>query len=681
MATTTHNKTKRTYLLGLCLIAICLLTGMAATAQTTPTQPGAPLALPGEKPQDSVAFQQSNTDEWHNDNNIKVRYKYLNSDKIYEPDSSIHIFHRKAFSQPWNIDLGNFGTASRSLMFKPEDRFGPTLGYNVLDVYRLKPDSLKYYNTTAPYAEFCFSLGSKLEQNLHILHTQNIKPNWNFAFEYNRLSSTGFFLLQRTAHDMGSFSTNYESINRRYKLKAGFTYNKNQQDENGGIADETQLVNPDFDERSNVDINYANAVSGSNSSVPRSLVTNVMRDYNVLVQQSYSWGRTDSLYNDDSTKISIEFTPRFGVTHQVRLSNQQYSYKDKAPDSLRYAPFFAQKFVGDGSDSVFTRQKQNTFDNALLLNGYIGKKEKQLQFNAGAGIRVDKFSTRFLVAAEFITVTSNYVTGQIRKEALKPGQWFYNIDAKFYVTGAAAGNSMLHASAGKELGDGIAILEAGVQQNINNAAYNFTTYINQYDTISNSFNKESVTTLYATAHSVKYNFNVGMRSYLISNYLYMNQAQLPDQYAAAFNLLQASAQKAFKWRGIVLDNEIVYQQVPSGAPVNVPLFMGRHQLSYERKIFKSALQIATGIELRYYSPYNTAAYSPIFHRYYYNTNYFLVNDPAYSFFFNFKVKRFRSFIMLDHLQLLFKEGNFINAPGYPAQNMMIRFGFNWVLLK
>ena len=62
---------------------------------------------------------------------------------------------------------------------------------------------------------------------------------------------------------------------------------------------------------SNLDINYSNAESGSGSSVPRSLVTNVVRDYNAILHHSYSWGTTDTLYNEDSTKLSLKYTPRF----------------------------------------------------------------------------------------------------------------------------------------------------------------------------------------------------------------------------------------------------------------------------------------------------------------------------------------------------------------------------------
>ncbi len=665
-----HYIRQATSLLGL---IVCNIT--YTNAQNQP--PGSPLGLPGEQQQDSTSFSESNTDEWHNVS-VKIQYKLLNSDKIYTPDTSIHTFHRRPFSQPWYRDLGNMGTAVRNLKFTPEDRLGPTLGYNVFDVYKIHADSLKYYHTTAPYSEFQYGLGSKLEQNTYILHTQNIKPNWNVAASYNKVLSEGFFLLQRTNQDHASFSTNYSSINQRYKLNIGIAYNKAQHDENGGIADASQLDDPDFSDRSNIDIVFGNATASGSSNIPRSLVNNILRDYNAILNHSYAWGSTDTLYNEDSTKMSLEFTPRFSITHQFQLKNEQLTYSDKAPDSLRYVPFFSNGFNGD-NDSVLSRQKQNTFDNRVLLNGFLGKRDKQLEFSAGAGVRFDQFSTRTGLNIFKTNTTSNYLLGQIRKEALQEGAWFYNIKALFYLTGLASGSSVISAGVGKELNN-FGTLEAGIQQNINNAPYNYTNYYNNYDTILNSFNKESITKVHARISSNRLRLNMGLNSFLISNYLYMNNMQLPDQYAPSFNINQVWLQKAFHWKGVVFDNEIVYQQISNSAPVNVPPLLGRHQLSYERYIFKNALKIATGVEVRYHSAYNSALYSPIFNRFYYQNTFLLSNTPAASVFFNFKVKKFRAYLMLDQVQQFFTT-NLITTPGYPAQDAMIRFGFNWVLIK
>lgn len=657
------------------VLAIATLLPSLADGQNQP--PGSPLGIPGEQQGDTASFGQSNTDEWANVP-VKIQYKYLNSDKIYIPDSSIHTFHRRPFSQPWNRDLGNFGTAIRNLQFTPHDRLGPTLGYHAFDPYNISTDSLRYYHTTAPYSEFQYGLGSKLEQNTYILHTQNIKPNWNAAVTYNKIISQGYYLLQRTNQDHAALSTNYTSINQRYKLNFGVVYNKSQQDENGGIVTAAQLDSSEFNDRSNIDIVFQDAAASASTNIPRSLINNVQRDYAVLLDHSYAWGTTDTLYNEDSTSMQLDFVRRFSIGHQFRFKNEQLTYKDNAPDSLRYVPFFNNGFTGE-NDSVYVKQKHNVIDNRFMLNGFFGKKEKPLQFSAGVGIRFDRFSTVTGIWIFSEKSASNYVLGSIKKEALHDGEWFYDVDALFYVTGSTSGSSVLKGEIGKSL-KGFGVLEAGIQQNINAAPYNYTNYYNSYDTILNSFSKETITKVHGKISSEKYQFEVGVASYLIGNYFYMNELRLADQYTPSFNTTQVWARKAFSWKGVVLDNEVMYQQKTAAAPINIPQFMGRHQLSYERYIFKNALKIATGVEVRYHSAYYPAGYSPIYNRFYYQDTLLISNQPAASIFFNFKIKKFRAYVMLDQGQQFFTT-NLITAPIYPAQNAMIRFGFNWVLIK
>ena len=100
----------------------------------------------------------------------------------------------------------------------------------------------------------------------------------------------------------------------------------------------------------------------------------------------------------------------------------------------------------------------------------------------------------------------------------------------------------------------------------------------------------------------------------------------------------------------------------------------------ETNLFKKALQIATGVEVRYHTAYEPAGYSPYYNRFYYQDTYNLSNIPEGSVFFNFRIKRFRAFLMGDQVQQIFAD-NVINFPGYPAQKFSIRFGFNWAMIN
>jgi len=662
------------------LLFLCLLIGgNISFAQLS----GQGTTSPTGAPNKDTSMAKTNTNSWKN-YTTRTSYKKLNSEKVYYPDTSLHTFHRRPFSQAWQQDMGNLGSPTQNLLFTPEDRLGPTLGYHVFDVYRFLPDSLCFYNTNRPYSEFTYQLGSKLEQMASVLFSANVKPNWNFTFDYRKVNSPGYYKIQRTNHDAVYLSSNYKSLNQHYELYAGIIYNKMQQDENGGITADSQLLYQDYADKQTMDVAFENP----NYSITRSSVTNMQRDFTIMLQHGYTWGKTDTFYSQDSTQYTYKLKPRFRITHKMELSTEKHEFKDLVPDSTRYAAtglfnhgFINGDFYTPGQDSVLSQQKWFWIDNRILINGFVGKPGNELAFSAGAGNRLDQFTTAYGTGSTQSNLTNNYLVGEIKKEALHPGEWFYQANTQFFLTGSEAGNFLLHASLGRELKNNWGDLVAGFQQSLNSAPYNYTIFETEYDTITKSYNKESVTQVYATISSPKLRFSVSFHNYLINNYIYINQQELPAQYSNSFNISQLSVRKVFKVWKFYLDNEFAYQQVTADAPINVPALLGRHQLSIESDMFKTSLRVATGIEVRYNTSYYAAGYDPFFNRFYYQNTYYTGNSfPVASVFLNFRVKRFRAYIMGDQLQEFFFKNN-INYHGYPAQDAMVRFGFVWMMVN
>lgn len=652
-------------------ILVCLLLW---TDQSFGQQPPPITSGFGSTPRDTNA-NKSNTTSWHNET-ARITYRYLNSNIDNIPDTSLHTFHRRPFSQPWYRDLGNLGSPTQNLLFTPEPRSGPSLGYHVNDVYRYDTDSLKFYNTTKPYSNFTYQLGSKLEQVAYIHHTQNIKPYWNVSAEYRKTSSPGYYKIQRNNHDNANLTTRYSSKKKHYELYGAIVYNKEQHDENGGITNLNLLDSAQFNDRQLLDVNFQNDAF----STTRSPVSNLQRDFGIMLQHSYTFGKADTTYNEDSTKYTYNLIPRFRLTHKFGMSTEKHQYKDIFPDSLRYTGFFEQYFSASGGDSVYSAQKWFWVDNRFLLNGFLGKEGKQLSFDAGVGNRYDRFTTAYLAGKDEQKLVSNYMTGEIRKEALNAGQWFYGANTQFYVSGKYAGDLTLHAHIGKDLGANWGSISVGFVQQVNSAPYSYTIYRNQFDSMFADYARESVTQLYASFASPKLKLWAGFRNYLVANYIYLDAPQTFAQYSPAFNITQVWLRKIFTLGSFVLDNELAYQQKTNNAPVNVPALMGRHQLSIERFMFKRALKIAAGLELRYQSSYAPAGYDPFLNRFFYQDTYKVSNSPEGSVFFNFRVKQFRAFIMADQVQQLYTT-NTIIAPGYAAQNFMLRFGFTWILIN
>jgi Putative porin len=683
-------------------ITLLLAAGSAFAQSTVPNGTGA-----ANSKKDT---SKTNTNKWKNEN-ARVSYEKLNSDQTYYPDTSLHNFQRPRFEVPWYQDMGNLGSPANNLMFSPEDRVGPSSGYHVFDIYRFNIDSLGYYNTNRAYSDFTYQLGSKLEQEAGIFHTQNIKPNWNFAIEYRKTNSPGFYKTERNNHDNAGFTTNYKSNDQHYNLCIAMVYNKEQHDENGGIDSVAELLDPAYNDRKTVDAAYQNDAY----SLTRSAVSNVQRDFTFLLQHKYSWGLVDTTYNSDSTQFTAKLTPRFGITHRMEVSTEKHTYTDLTPDSLRYTTLFNQSFVNSGyyvpgGDSVLVQQKWVRIDNQVMLNGYLGKEGHQSTFSVGIGSRYDEFISAnvpvpihdslpklvFAPGLDRTSMVSNYVTGEIKKEALKPGEWAYGVNAKFLFSGPDAGNFMLNALIGKELNNNAGSFVAGFKEQLGTAPYSYTTYENIYTRNSYSFDPESVTCLYGTIDAAKLRLSAGIRNYVVDNYIYINELEVPDQYNKAFNLMQGWVRKVFKVGNFYLDNQMVYQQVPDNAPVNVPALMGKHQLSYERSLFGRKMKIATGIEVRYNTAYHPAGYDALLNKFFYQRSVYVGNPAEAAVFLNFRVKRFRAFLMGDNLQEIFFRNTVIYTgtpvlnydgqgnnftPVYAAPDALIRFGFSWALIN
>lgn len=681
-----------------------LLWGDIVFSQTAPTNTAT-------NPNSKKDTSKTNTNKWK-DEDAKITWQKLDSRRVYNADSGIHAFQRNPFSQPWYRDIGNLGSPANNLLFTPENRVGPSLGYHVFDIYRFNPDSLNFYNTSRPYSVFNYLLGSKLEQTAGISHTQNVKPNWNIDFEYRKINSPGFYKIERTNHDNACITSTYHSLDKHYSMMAAMVYNKEQNDENGGIIDPTELNNAAYSDRRTID-----AAFQSQYSLTRSSVTNVQRDFTFLLQHRYTWGNTDTTYNEDSTQYSFHLRPLFSITHKMEISTEKHTYTDLTPDSLRYVSLFQRAFSNNGtgyytpgSDSVITCQKWFWIDNKVMLNGFLGKGDDPMTFSAGIGNRYDQFISQpvsnlihdslpdsvYSQGRDMSQFISTYLSGEIKKEALHPGEWEYGANTQFFVTGQEAGSFSLNAMIGRELKKIPGSFVAGFGQRLNSAPYSFTNYENPDIRLNYTFNKESVTSAYGKLDLPGLRLSGGVTDYVIGNYIYISELEKPAQYTVPFTLLQGWVRKVFKLGYFFLDNELVYQQLPVNAPVNVPVLMGRHQLTYERAMFKKMLKIVAGVEIRYNCTYYPSGYDPILNKFFYQHSTEIGNVPEASVFLNFRVKRFRAFVMADNLQQLIAGNtllytgipviNFNNTgsnfyPVYAAPDALIRFGFSWPLVN
>lgn len=189
-----------------------------------------------------------------NEDSITISFRYLDSTRHYWLDSSVTDFTRRFPIPATHIFLGNNGTATHSLLFSPVMQSGFDPGFHSFDVYKWKLERVRFFNTTRPYSELNYLLGSRTEQIIEVMHTQNIKPLWNFAFQYRLINAPGFFQNQRTNHNNYLFTSRFQSRNLRYTGHVVLLANKLLAGENGGLKGAPEILdNPIYKERFNID--------------------------------------------------------------------------------------------------------------------------------------------------------------------------------------------------------------------------------------------------------------------------------------------------------------------------------------------------------------------------------------------------------------------------------------------
>jgi hypothetical protein len=173
------------------------------------------------------------------------------------------------------------------------------------------------------------------------------------------------------------------------------------------------------------------------------------------------------------------------------------------------------------------------------------------------------------------------------------------------------------------------------------------------------------------------------RNISITNYTYFKNFYQTDQFNGLVNLTQITASAKTKIVGhLNLYSNFIIQQTTGNNPIHVPLFYTQQKLAFEGNYFKN-LNLSTGIDVKYNTPYKADNYSPVMGKFFPQDSVVINNLPQLNLFFNFRIKSFSAFIKAENLNtfkiengITFTNNNFA-APLYPTPGMIIRFGVKW----
>jgi len=614
---------------------------------------------------------------------LTISFRYLDSTHIYKLDTSVDDIDR-FYPLPANYrSLGNVGDAAKPLIFTPNLTAGWDAGFHSFDVYRVNWENTRFFTTTRPYTEMEYLIGSNNEQNIRVLHTQNINQHWNFALQYRLTGGPGQYKSQKSNHNNYSLYTWYESPRKRYHLYGGFIGNNLKSEENGGFINDTALNNPFYKNRFQVATNLGGLTDYQSNIFNTTLATgNHYGDFQLLLRQQYDLGQQDSVVVNDSTTYYL-FYPRLRLQHTFQINTYNYQYVDNAPDSSTHFYQRAYGFLSTPLPGFNIQDKWSQIINDFSLFQYpVAKNQSQFLTE---GISLENLKGTFASSIqEFYNV---YAHGEYRNQT-RNKKWDIELNGKLYLEGYNIGNYQAFASLFRSLGTKIGYLEAGFE-NVNRTPSFVYQRASSFDFNSQgqgNLSNENNTQLFGYLWTPLLNLKLGAHYFLMTNYTYLKDYTGPTQYSSPFNVLQFSAEKVTHFsKRWVWYGDFYFQQVTGDAPIRLPAFYTRNRLIYEGKFYRK-LDLAVGLEARYGTAFKEDMYSPLLGQFFpqlgqkdspYGTESIVYhNAPDISAFVHFRIRTFYLVFRAENLNA-FAFG--VNQPyvGYGDPGFIIHFGVTW----
>ncbi|MCZ8021273.1 MAG: hypothetical protein O9302_00655 [Cyclobacteriaceae bacterium] len=571
---------------------------------------------------------------------------FLNRFESSTIDTVIRNFHQFTFINRLNQeyqDLGNIGTAMSPIYYQLPQTIGVSSGFNAYNVY-WDLDTMRYFDTHSPYSNMQVILGGKGRSITRVVYTRNIKPNWNFGFNYVTLNidkqiqrqGKGDRNVRSTYYDL--FMT-YHTKDSAYWIFANARRMRHTVIENGGVQVDDTFTFSDF---------------FSQFAQPE-LTTAETRDIRIATHmyQQYRIWKTWQVY------------------HQFDKQRQYNAFLESNPTNSYYDPRIINgTTAGDRNWFRTTRNELGLKGNIgqVLLNGYWATRRYEMDYEHIAERRLP-----------IQTKGTEYYAGGTLAYQYKKGFTFL-----------AEAQALLRSNYKIGVGLETPWLEGSLVRAQYKPTFVQQAYIGEFDGWLNSFRDIEVNQLkgFAKLPLKGLKASAGVTLTTLNNYVFFNlneeatkQKVLPQQSNG--NQIMQSPEFRLQWQFIrkkfTLDARALYTSVleNSNNAIQVPEWLLHGQLAYQNIFFDGNFDIQLGVEARWQSAYFGNGYDVPTQQFYtqqqFRNNDYLLLDT----FFNWKMKRGRIFVRYHNILQALQGTGYFSTPFYPAQSNVLDFGFDW----
>jgi Putative porin len=585
--------------------------------------------------------------------------------------------HDTTFQQ----DLGNFGTASRRLLWEPNLELGARLGRNVFDKYARNSADIPYYDTRSPYTFFRFHQGNPYEQIFELSYARSLKKHFNAGFAYERFGANKAVAVTNTKtgqveHSNFLFFVRYDSPAGRYHAMANINTSRHKVAEQGGILPQRVTNNPDapsdFDENGKV-------------------ILSQLFDYQLEVVNL-----TKALNYEDRDELRLAHTYRLlgrGLTayHIIDYRRQFNKYTDEALSSTngiaRFYPLIRRSSVQTDDRAEF-RQLENTA-------GFMGN-TRAVEYRVYARLRNVDLDTRSrsdepgpaLKRLQPVDTTQLFVGGtaafQYRQFAIETAGEI-RPTAKLSELGSTEywlrGTARLGPVSGEVLLSSYA--PTLTQQRFEGNHYSWDHTAGSDDSFENT-QVQQLRLRAARQLGIHYLEAVGTVANMQNLVYYTANAPggqfgAPQQLGSARQLTTLMARYRLTWGKFVADNQATYT-VGAGSDnpgLRIPAVVAESRVYYEGYLFKKALLGQVGVQGYFQSRWKAYDYSPSTQQFYVQDRFTIRNTPVVDVFLSGDIRTVGIFLKVAYVNQFLPQPGYFATPYYAALPRRFEFGLRW----
>lgn len=544
-------------------------------------------------------------------------------------------------------DLGANGTAIRSLYFTTPEMIGLRSGYDAYDPIVKQSSDFRFFDTKSPFMNLMAAFGGEGRSLVDFTFSRNIKPNINFGFDIERLTTdkqigraanTGDRNAEATNLDLNGF---YRSKSNQYTAMFYVHRFVNTVNETGGVLLSEDEIREEV-------FAYEDA--------PIRLRGVEAKDVRVNVH----------LYHEYRLARALQ------VYHEFDFNRQKFTYFDAIDAGGTIGDFnqYTDNYPNFFLDSLETRNAQSfrALQNETGIKGDIAKGFYRVYIKRRDVLSEYRYTTNVRAGELYVGGTLRYDLDERNK---------INANAEFLQTGDFKITGDIYNR----------FFEASYKLKQYQPTLLQQRYFGNHFFWNNDFQSvltnEISGTLKADFKFVSLRPKISLST--ISNFVYFDQDKTPRQADENLVLTNYSADIKFRWftnkklgEYFGFDNKIIYATTGGGDAdkFRVPEFFYFGKFFWEGFFFENSLQVQVGADLMYRSAFDAPDYS------FATQQFYLRDDDVSSYFLadvflNFKVEKVRIFFKWNHFNQRNNDG-FQITPLYPGQQSVIDLGVNWL---